>query len=493
VYVELFSSTLLVALAGVWVLDAALSGLGSSGPMGGRALLLATLSALIAGSAAACLAARRVRQASARAAVSVQANVAALSALTKDLQQARDAARAEERSKGNFLANVSHEIRTPMTAILGFMDILLDETDSSKASPQRLRLIADIHRNSDHLLSIINNILDLSSIEAGCLETRCVTSSPAEVVQDSLDTLRQRASEKDLELKYEAVGDLPDRVHTDPFRLRQILLNLVGNAIKFTEHGSVTVRLSSTPAPDAHLVCEVIDTGIGIDQQQHQQDQLFKPFTQIDSSHTRRFGGTGLGLTISSRLATLLGGSLDFQSKVGNGTTFVLRIPIRAATGEAPRLAEPSRVSVDKPLHTVPSGSAQTLSGRNLLLAEDGPDNRLIISHFLNRAGAHLEVVEDGRAAVDRVMESWKAGTPFDVVLMDIQMPVLDGLQATRELRKAGYRGAIVALTAHAMEGDRQACLDSGCDEYLTKPVDRAALVSRCVALSEHGQVRKAA
>jgi signal transduction histidine kinase/ActR/RegA family two-component response regulator len=382
---------------------------------------------------------------------------------------ALDEVQAADRAKSEFLANMSHELRTPMTAILGYADLLADR---SRRGLDVQVAVETIQRNGQHLLTLVNDILDLSKIEAGRLVCERLPCSPRQLVADVVELLRVRAAEKGLELSFALVGQVPAAVTTDPTRLRQILINLVGNAIKFTEHGQVRVEVhwqcDASPAPALRF--EVHDTGVGITE--GQLAQLFQPFRQGDGSTSRRFGGTGLGLAISRRLAELLGGTIEVSSRAGEGTTF-------RVTVAAPELAPSKRAAERSADRAVPAEpGAAPLAGLHVLLAEDSLDNQRLIVHMLRRAGADVETADDGRAALDGVLAARDRGRPFDVVLMDMQMPVLDGYQATQRLREAGYAGAIVALTAHSLETDRQKCLAAGCDDYASKPIPRAQLVA---------------
>jgi Amt family ammonium transporter len=276
----------------------------------------------------------------------------------------------------------------------------------------------------------------------------------------------------------EFVGEMPVSIQSDPTRLRQVLLNLVGNAIKFTDTGEVRLvaSLEQTEDHSALLQIQVIDTGIGMSEEL--VGRLFNPFTQADSSTSRRFGGTGLGLTISQRLAHLLGGSISVRSTVGEGSVFTVRVPTGSLDGvgvsESPREAEfqPREVKPQQ------AGEGGVLQGCRVLLAEDGPDNQRLIAFLLKTAGAEVIVADDGRIAVDAAMKAQREGKPFDVVLMDIQMPFMDGYEATKKLRAEGWSTPIIALTAHALKEDRQKCLDAGCDDYAAKPIDRQTLVN---------------
>jgi signal transduction histidine kinase/ActR/RegA family two-component response regulator len=398
---------------------------------------------------------------------------------TESLEEANSALReamlhAEQttRIKTEFLANVSHEIRTPMTAILGFTEVLLEDTRSE--APATVDALRTIQRNGDYLLALLNDILDLSKIESGRLEVENVTFSPVAVVRDVERLMRVRAEAKGVGFQVEFGGAVPAHVEGDPTRVRQILINLVGNAIKFTEIGEVRLRvqLRDEPAPP-RLCFEVIDTGIGITAAE--RGKLFRPFGQADSSTTRRYGGTGLGLTISKRLTDLLDGAIEVDSEPGRGTTFRVELPAGNLQGveRVPALAASLEGFDPEPAEELPR-----LSGR-VLLVEDGPDNQRLIALLLAKVGLEAVIVENGQQAVERVHEARLAGTPFRLLLMDMQMPVMDGYTATRILRRQGYDGSIVALTAHAMDAERGRCLSAGCDDFATKPVDRAELIER--------------
>jgi PAS domain S-box-containing protein len=384
------------------------------------------------------------------------------------------ALRAEAASvaKSEFLANMSHEIRTPMTAILGYADLLLEDDGTSQAPETRVEMARTIQRNGRHLLQIINDILDLSKIEAGKLMVERLRCSPAQVLGEVQSLMQVRADAKQLALRIEFEGLIPETIETDPTRLRQILLNLVGNAIKFTEQGSV--RLVARLVEGPCLRFDVVDTGIGITPEQMQT--LFQPFAQADNSTTRRFGGTGLGLTISRRLAEMLGGTIEVHSRAGAGSTF--SVTVRTGSLDGVSLSHtPDAAHGATPPEAAAVPPAEPQLACRILLAEDGPDNQRLISCMLGRAGAAVTCVDNGRRAVDAALVAQDSGQPFAVVLMDMQMPVMDGYEASTLLRTKGYRGAIIALTAHTMAGDREKCLTAGCDDYAPKPIDRDRLL----------------
>ncbi|MCK6483286.1 MAG: response regulator [Phycisphaerae bacterium] len=399
---------------------------------------------------------------------------AELATTNVDLMRAKEAAESSNRAKSEFLANMSHEIRTPMTSILGYTEMLLDPTlDPSEA----YQAVATIRRNSEHLLRLINDILDLSRIEANRLEVERVPCSIATLLAEVESFMRPRADAKRLELRIVTIGPLPERIDTDPTRLRQILLNLVGNAIKFTQDGGVTLEARQVPVNGGcGLQFDVVDTGIGMSDKQ--SEGIFDPFVQGDSSVTRRYGGSGLGLAISRRLARLLGGDVVLlRSEPDRGTTFRFRLPCKDAMPVPAGV--PTRLSQGALSDPAAPGFPQLrpLSEMRVLLAEDGPDNQRLIATILQKSGATVDVVDNGRHAVEKALEADVRGAPYHVILMDMQMPVMDGYGATAVLRRRGYARPIVALTAHAMDEDRERCIRAGCTDYAAKPISRALLI----------------
>jgi PAS domain S-box-containing protein len=404
-----------------------------------------------------------------------------------ELVTARHQAEEASRAKGAFLANMSHEIRTPMTAILGFAELIDNSieccTTCSDHSVCQTRLknkesIQIIRRNGEHLLELINDILDLSKIEAGKLVVEIAPCSVPSVIADVNSMMRVRADQRGISLVAEYATEMPETIWTDSARVRQALLNLVGNAIKFTEHGGVRIVTSFIPGlsgAESAVRIDVIDSGIGISEEK--LAPLFQPFSQADASTSRKYGGTGLGLAITRNIAQLLKGSVTVKSVEGQGTTFTLLIPTGNIDG-TPMVQCHGEALRD--LRDHPGSAAArlpSLAGLRILLAEDGEDNQRLICTLLTKAGAVVETADNGRLAVEKA----QAGS-FDVVLMDMQMPEMDGHEATRLLRSRGYTRPILALTAHAMASDRRLCLDAGCNDHLSKPIDRARLITTVAA-----------
>ena len=393
------------------------------------------------------------------------------------MKEAEEQAIFASRSKSEFLANMSHEIRTPMTAILGFADLL--ENDLSKDASQTTHAIQTIRFNANHLLTIINDILDMSKIDAGKMTVEQMNISPSQIVEEAVSLMRPRAIGKGIDIRLNYETAIPARIKSDPTRLRQILLNLIGNAIKFTEVGSVTVN-TAFQKDSGQMRFQIVDTGIGMTPEQRDTIARFEAFLQADGSTARQFGGTGLGLRISNSFATMLGGSIDVESTLSKGSMFSLSV----STGGIQNMefVEIEKIPNQLELQSVQTDSnnphevneSRPLSALRILLAEDGPDNQRLISFHLKKSGASVTIAENGRIAVEQIE---KATAPFDVVFMDMQMPELDGYAATKYLRESGYMRPIIALTAHAMESDRQKCINAGCDDYTTKPINRQALI----------------
>ncbi len=384
------------------------------------------------------------------------------------MQEVCQATEAANRAKSQFLANMSHEIRTPLNAILGFTELLLKGADGGNKA-ERADFLETIHNSGIHLMELINDILDLSKIEAGRMEVEHIPCAPVALVQTALTLVRSRAEEQNVQLSCEVQDGVPDLVVTDPVRLKQLLMNLLSNAVKFTPSGMVRVVVRPVGGGgQPKLAFDVIDSGIGIPPEK--LDAIFDAFVQADNSVTRQYGGTGLGLPISRRIARALGGELELRSEPGKGSTFT------ATIGAAPCSAT---VKTSSPTNgaPAPSGSLdsalRTLRGKRMLVVDDGPSNRKLIDLVLRRAGVEVALAAEGRMAVELA-----ASQTFDLILMDMQMPVMDGYTATRELRRRGLTIPIIALTAHAMREDRGKCLEAGCSGYLPKPIQQEPLLT---------------
>ena len=388
----------------------------------------------------------------------------------------------ESRARSEFFANMSHEIRTPMTAIQGYAHLLLEPT---LTQTERFNYVQTILRNSDHLLTVVNDILDFSKLEAGRMEVEMMDCSPGRVITEVAALMQVRALEKGLSLSVHYLSAIPESIQSDATRLRQILLNLVGNALKFTTSGGVRilVRLLDPGSSGSRLSITIEDTGVGIDPMR--LAGLFQPFTQADASTSRVFGGTGLGLVISRRLARMLGGDIQVESDGRSGSSLTATI----RTGPITSLKTyDSQDAVDEHERSLPGIFHAPLIRIevSVLLAEDTPDSRMLVRTYLKKAGARVTDVENGQQALERALEAWRAGNPYQVILMDMQMPVLDGFAATSMLRAQGYPGPIVALTAFATAGERERCLTAGCNVFLTKPIDRDKLIEVVRAYSPH-------
>jgi len=404
---------------------------------------------------------------------------------TAEYEKATEDAMESSRAKSRFLANMSHELRTPLTAILGYTDVLLCGGGDAEAKRSQLETI---HRNGEHLLGLINDILDMTKIEVGKMSVEHVKMDPVALIESVREMMEHYAGESGIDLGVEYLGEIPRVIFSDPMRVRQVLINLVGNAVKFTERGWVRIRVSFD-ADDGRLCIAVADSGIGMDG--GQVEKVFGSFTQADASTVRRFGGTGLGLHIAKRLAGLLDGDLEVESELGKGSVFTFRVGAGDVWGvvmQGPEVIE-ARIASEKEAELLDGSGEETavLDGVSVLLVEDGLDNQRLIRHMLSKAGAGIEIIENGRLAVDHLIDEGGAGK-YQLVLMDMQMPVLDGYEATRELRERGVRIPVVALTANAMSHDRELCLEAGCDDYATKPIDRAQLISMCSRWGKRGE-----
>lgn len=405
------------------------------------------------------------------------------------LRRAKEAAEAATLAKSQFIAQVSHEIRTPLTAIMGYAELLVD---GQASQPQRDEFARTVRSNGEHLLAVLNDTLDLSKIEAGRMTIEPIAVDLPQFIEQIAGPKRKRADAKAIRFRVTLDSPIPSTVQTDPTRLRQILLNLLTNALKFTEAGAVELSLRCDPVRGPMQRVEgwmlrwmVSDSGIGMSQEQI--DSLFRPFTQADASHARLFGGTGLGLTIARHLARLLGGDLTVTSASGKGSRFCVTIPAGAVPGtqlvsDLSNLNAPA-YAIESPLLKI------ALPGVRVLLAEDSIDIQKLVELCMRRAGVEIEIVDNGRSALAKVVGSMACGSPFHLVIMDGQMPLMDGYETTRLLREQGFTHPILALTASAMSQDRDRFLDAGATAFLRKPMragELIAAISRCLEGTTH-------
>ena len=396
----------------------------------------------------------------------------------RELVQLQQAAESASHSKSLFLANMSHEIRTPLTAVIGYAETLQEESLSQAESNECVNTIL---RNGKHLLNVINDILDLSKIEANKLDVELISVSLLNVVNEVESVMEHTARGKGLALDVDFKFPIPGTIASDPTKLKQVLLNLLSNSIKFTENGSVTLSCEFN-APTSHLIFTVADTGIGMSQEVI--ERIFSPFAQADASTTRKFGGTGLGLTISRQLAKMLGGDLVCTSEPGKGSKFVLTIYAGWIEEADLIYALPDDVARNNKEELTKNVCVQG----NVLIAEDSPDIQALVSMYLRRAGADVVAVDNGKLAVEAAMQD-----DFDLILMDMQMPVMDGIQATEWLRSTGYDGKIVALTANAMKEEKDRYIAAGINGFLAKPLDLndfyAMIIEHLESADEHNIV----
>ena len=381
-----------------------------------------------------------------------------------------ESAIASSMAKSDFLANMSHEIRTPLNGILGFTDMLLRD-DERTTEEDRAQWLGIIQSSGQHLLQLINNILDISKVESGEIDLEMTPCDLMSTLTYLASVMRVHATDKMIDLKVESSGRLPKSIITDPTRFRQILTNLVANAIKFTDTGSVTMRthLRDTGDEQVAIIIEIIDTGMGIPEDK--LESIFEPFSQAESSITRNFGGTGLGLTISRNLTMAMGGTLCVSSIEGAGSTFTVSLPIGKAS-EIEYQEDSQNESIHGDRATTTKKSVKDRLSGHVLLVDDGQTNRQLISLILKRAGAKVTTANNGQEGFDRATK-----TDFDLILMDMQMPIMDGYTASTMLREHGITTPIIALTASAMARDRKRCIGAGCSDYLTKPVNIEELI----------------
>ena len=369
-----------------------------------------------------------------------------------------------DRAKSEFLANMSHEIRTPMNAIIGFSDVLA-EKDLVEEQKQNINIIRESGHN---LLRIIDDILDLSKIETGRLDTKIIDCSLGQLLNSIEALMKPKAKEKELEFGIIANNALPAQIHTDPARLRQCLVYLVDNAVKFTERGHIHINVSLEQRQAKPFIrFDIEDTGIGIPPDK--QKLIFESFAQADGSTSRKYGGTGLGLTITKQLAKLLGGELTVTSKVGKGSVFSLIIPAGVDVNKQLPL---DGYGIDSELNASRHSHTQPRFSGHVLVAEDDRISQVLVKSILKRLGLQITIAENGNQVLQKALTQ-----QFDLIFMDIQMPNMNGYEATTELRNKGLRTPIVALTAFVMKGDEEKCIEAGCDGYLAKPIDQRELV----------------
>lgn len=383
-----------------------------------------------------------------------------------ELEIAMNKAAAAVKAKANFLANMSHEIRTPLTSILGFTDIASD-TDGVMNDPEASDALGMIKKNCSHLLEVVNDILDVSKVEAGALKLQYEPLSLTEVVGDVVNLCTPQATVKEISISLEHSPAVPESMMLDPMRIKQVLINLIGNAIKFTEQGSINVSIDSTEVKDGeHWVSVAIqDTGIGMDDDELRVIRKYQAFTQANMATTRTYGGSGLGLRISQGLAVLMGGSIEIESENQQGSRFTFNFK-----------ASESDSNVDCSSKKIVMHQSDQLSGLRVLIADDSEDNQKLFAHYLGRCGAITECVSDGKGCLNRLKDS--SLESVDLVLMDIQMPIMDGLTAFSMLRMRGHDFPVYATSASSTVDDQRLVIEAGFDGFIAKPIDSDQLVA---------------
>ncbi|MBD3670334.1 MAG: response regulator [Gammaproteobacteria bacterium] len=388
-----------------------------------------------------------------------------LESQASELNQKSEEAIETTRTKSKFLANISHEMRTPLTAIIGYSETLLH---SDQPMQERLSSINTIIRNGNHLLSLINDLLDLSKIEAGKFEVESIPVNITQIMQDIESLFIQQAKTKGIELKLNYHFPIPETIHSDPVRLKQIIINLVSNALKFTKSGYIHIDIKQLDKNTLQI--QVEDTGVGMTKEQI--SKIFQDYAQAESSTTRKYGGTGLGLSLSKLLSNMLGGDITVSSLPGLGSIFSLTVAC-GDTSDSRQLNQVELKATQSEQQLVPS-ITQKLKG-SILLAEDNPDNQHLFSMYLKRFGVKTDVVHNGQQAIEYALR-----TDYDLILMDMQMPIMDGVEATHDLRSKGVNTPIIALTASTLEDDMEEFFSAGCTDYLSKPIKRERLYELC-------------
>jgi PAS domain S-box-containing protein len=389
----------------------------------------------------------------------------------ESMRQARDAAEQASRAKSDFLSNVSHEIRTPLSALLGFNELLADHPFLRQGPSEIEEYLCKMREHGQLLLALVDDLLDVARIEAGKLRLEREPCSLPQIFADVVESLRTGAEAKQLKLESVLAGGTPELIATDRLRLQQILVNLIGNAIKFTDRGGIRLTGHITPRPGAEvaLVIEIDDTGIGMTSEE--MSDLFQPFYRVRPALRDGPRGTGLGLAICQRLARQLGGDVTVRSTPSVGSTFTLTVPVGLpAPAEAAQTQPPGKPQ-EPPSSRETTSTVPRLNAR-LLLAEDHDANRQVITMRLSSIGAEVVPARNGKEALERIRDAAEQGRPFDAVIMDMEMPVLDGYEAVRQLRAGGFKGPILAVTAYAMSKDRDECLRMGCDDHISKPIE---------------------